>query len=168
MPSPTLSIDFSFRPTLAFAPFPSIFPRRAPSLASRPTSAGLPAGPSADNSCILTLLRTLCARHKTQLLYNQANPNSFAKTPGVGYPSSLLLAIRHFPAPFLFYILTNPFSRKSFVCTSIQNPGGVGGVAAVWIRPSGEEGAGACRGRGRRGAGALRCGRGSSARRGRR
>lgn len=33
------------------------------------------------------LLRTLCRSCKSQLLWNQADPHSFAKIPGVGYPS---------------------------------------------------------------------------------
>jgi len=52
MPSPTLSINLSFRSTLAFAPVHSIFPRRA-------RSPRLSAGPLADKSRVLTLLRTL-------------------------------------------------------------------------------------------------------------
>jgi len=35
------------------------------------------------NSIIHILLRTLCRRQKTQLLCNQASPNSFSKIPGV-------------------------------------------------------------------------------------
>ncbi len=42
---------------------------------------------SSLNSRPFNLLRTLCRRQKDQLLCNQANPDSFAKTPG-GYLST--------------------------------------------------------------------------------
>ena len=38
------------------------------------------------NSFPHTLFRTLCRSQQTQLLCNQANPNSCSKTPGVGCP----------------------------------------------------------------------------------
>src|SRR5260370_3955809 len=37
-------------------------------------------------SPLFSNLRTLCRSQKSQLLCNQANPASFCKTPGVGYP----------------------------------------------------------------------------------
>ena len=43
---------------------------------------------------LLMLLRTLCRSQKSQLLWNQANPASFAKTPGVGYPFSATSVLR--------------------------------------------------------------------------
>src|SRR6266853_327356 len=49
------------------------------------------------NSFIPILLQTLCRRQKTQPLYNQAIPNSFTKTPGVGAP---LLECRGLAAAF--------------------------------------------------------------------
>ncbi len=88
------------------------------------------------NSRRLTLLQTLCRREKRQLLYNQTNPHSFAKTPGVGHtPKSLTCGIRNlqtlrsrascnlvnasrplfswsckslFPQPLLIHIYTKP------------------------------------------------------------
>ena len=39
------------------------------------------------NPRFLILLQTLCRSQEHQLLWNQANPNSFAKTPGVGCTS---------------------------------------------------------------------------------
>src|SRR6267142_201536 len=44
--------------------------------------------PSRANSFPHRLFRTLCRFQKAQLLWNQANPNSFSKTPGVGIPNS--------------------------------------------------------------------------------
>jgi hypothetical protein len=42
---------------------------------------------STANPRLLILLQTLCRSQRSQLLWNQANPNSFAKTPGVGCTS---------------------------------------------------------------------------------
>ncbi len=39
-----------------------------------------------SNSRLLNRLQPLSPRQKSQLLWNQANPASFSKTPGVGYP----------------------------------------------------------------------------------
>jgi hypothetical protein len=114
-----------------------------------------PARRSTPNSRWLTLLQTLCRHQKSQLLWNQANPRSLRKTPGVGVPpqSSPLesatsrLFIRasvcnlvnapanrpHYSLPpstfsslLCFHTLTNPFSRNSFIFTSIQIPRGCG------------------------------------------
>src|SRR5712664_3663074 len=38
------------------------------------------------NSRPINLLQPLCRPQKSQLLWNQANPASFCKTPGVGVP----------------------------------------------------------------------------------
>ena len=60
------------------------------------------------NSFTPILLRTLCRRQNSQVLWNQANPTSFSKTPGVGLPRD------HFASsasvlPFLcFQEHTNP------------------------------------------------------------
>ncbi len=43
-----------------------------------------PSRRSSPNPQLFILLQTLCRSQKTQLLCNQANPASFAKTPGVG------------------------------------------------------------------------------------
>ena len=40
---------------------------------------------STPNPRPFNLLQPLCRSQKSQLLWNQANPNSFPKTPGVGY-----------------------------------------------------------------------------------
>jgi hypothetical protein len=83
------------------------------------------------NSLRLTLLQTLCRREKHQVLCNQANPRSFAKTPGVGYsPKSLTPGISNLPTlrsrlscklvnaalrepPFVFMVLQIPFPAAS-------------------------------------------------------
>src|SRR6266478_4366201 len=59
-------------PDTTFTPFPwgLAYPSRHSSLNSRP----------------FNLLQPLCRRQKSQLLWNQANPASFCKTPGVGVP----------------------------------------------------------------------------------
>src|SRR5467141_292790 len=43
-----------------------------------------PSRHSSLNSWPFNLLQPLCRRQKSQLLWNQANPASFCKTPGVG------------------------------------------------------------------------------------
>ena len=63
----------------------------------------------------LILLQTLCPRANAQLLCNQANPNSFGKTPGVGYLSAsaprfaagdcTTSGVNYFFAPFRFSAL---------------------------------------------------------------
>jgi hypothetical protein len=45
-----------------------------------------PSRRSTPNSCRLILLQTLLHSQSRQPLWNQVNPNSFAKTPGVGVP----------------------------------------------------------------------------------
>jgi hypothetical protein len=49
---------------------------------------------STPNSCRLILLQTLLHSQTRQPLSNQVNPNSFAKTPGVGVPLRQLSALR--------------------------------------------------------------------------
>jgi hypothetical protein len=58
------------------------------------------------NSFTPILLQTLCRRQNTQPLWNQANPDSFSKTPGGGYlgylgdTSAHSASLRyHFPYP---------------------------------------------------------------------
>src|ERR1700676_119553 len=58
--------------------------------------ARCPGSPSFSVSCV-----ALCCLQKSQVLYNQANTRSFAKTPGWGYPS-----VHGANAP----------SRNSFIC----------------------------------------------------
>jgi hypothetical protein len=96
---------------------------------------------SSPNYRHFILLWTLCRRKKTQLLCNQANPNSFPKTPGVGYierisrrdgsqVTSLLVTnslpchtsanctLTSFPATH-----TNSLSSKSFRCHTSEKMG---------------------------------------------
>src|ERR1700720_1686584 len=49
-----------------------------------PRKLSCPSRRSNPNSCRLILLQTLLHSQSRQPLWNQANPNSFAKTPGVG------------------------------------------------------------------------------------
>ena len=44
---------------------------------------------SSLNSRPFNLLQPLCSLQKSQLLWNQGNPASFCKTPGVGVPSQI-------------------------------------------------------------------------------
>jgi hypothetical protein len=161
MRSPTLSINLSFRSTLAFPPVHSIFPRRAPSLPGSPgllpdlpvvlLAGSISAGPLADppaalwarKSCVLTLLRTLfslCVLFRVATVCFQQLAASFAKTPGWGVPlpSSAFSAparrvlggpLRYpLPIDFLplcFHILTNCFSSKFFIFTTIRIARGV-------------------------------------------
>jgi hypothetical protein len=71
--------------------------------------------PAAVSQClcgkphVLSILRTLCHSQKSQLLCNQANPDSFSETPGVGgylfapirtaqvYGPAVSLATRRYP-----------------------------------------------------------------------
>src|SRR5882762_536999 len=63
------------------------------------------------------LFQTLCRCEKHQPLWNQANPNSFAKTPGVAYPSSAAhLRSRPVCSPFVFMVLQIPFPGTRLFC----------------------------------------------------
>jgi hypothetical protein len=64
-----------------------------------------PSRRSTPNSCRLILLQTLCRSRNGQPLWNQANPNSFGKTPGVGMSQRLRAELR-FRRPSS----TNPFA----------------------------------------------------------
>jgi len=122
------------------------------------------------NPFVSISLQPLCGRQKSQLLWNQANPASFIKPPGVGYPRKTAplesatyrlffpdlfmiwltlrahsaptahffspLVTRHSPlsVPLCFHTLTNCFSRKSLVLTTIQIARGRG-VSPVLIPP---------------------------------
>jgi len=63
-----------------------------------------PSRRSGPNSCRLILLQTLLHYQRRQPLWNQANPNSFAKTPSVGVPlrqlSALCASALYFSAAF--------------------------------------------------------------------
>src|SRR5713226_3359944 len=50
--------------------------------------------PDRPISFITNLLRTLCRHQKSQLLYNQAKPNSSCKTPGVEVPQHFRAKLR--------------------------------------------------------------------------
>ena len=57
-----------------------------------------------------TLFQTLCRCEKHQPVWNQANPNSFAKTLGVGCPSAAApLRSRPVCSPFVFMVLQIAF-----------------------------------------------------------
>ena len=116
MHSSTLSIDFSFRSTLAFMPFQPLLSRRAPSLY--------------DNSCILKSLRTLFLSLRSfsgsrRVLFSKACA-LFCKNTRGGYPSSsaLLRSTAKLPA-LCFHTLSNCFFRNSPVFTTIRIARGV-------------------------------------------
>ena len=142
MHSPTLANDFSFRLTLAFAPFSQFF------LAALDAS---PANPVFSHSC--GLFFSLGALFDVPLVCFQQLADSFCKIPGVGVALQHLsalcacpfcscvsaLSLPFFCRPFIFihlqipsrrasiynilcfHALTNPFFRNFFVFTSIQN-----------------------------------------------
>jgi hypothetical protein len=73
----------------------------------------------------VNLLQPLWRSQKSQLLWNQANPASFCKTPGAGVPLRKLVpcteAQKCLLVSPLFATLTHSMSRKSFVCHSYAN-----------------------------------------------
>jgi hypothetical protein len=144
MHSPTLANDFSFRLTLAFAPFQPLLSRGARCLPSK--------------SRVVRLLRTLFLSwrsfRRSPRLFSIACGLFLQNTGGVGYlcdisapsaparssggplryhlpflsplyfhqltnPSSSRIDLQH----LCFHSFTNPFFRNLFVFTSIQNPG---------------------------------------------
>jgi hypothetical protein len=105
----------------------------------------------------LSITLTPLLRYSCKLFVAPENPNSFAikqfqtldancpgygirrsswRTPGVWGTVSLTRCLCASVAidfyRLCFHRVTNPFSRKPFVCTSIQNPGGGGGTT---LRP---------------------------------
>jgi len=73
---------------------------------------------STPNPRRLILLQTLCRRQNTQLLWNQANPNSFAKTPEVGVPRfSFQPRTAHYP-PLTTHSLLSTFRMNT--CKSVS------------------------------------------------
>ena len=75
------------------------------------------------------LLNSLAPLSPTPVLCFQSFARSLTKIPGWGYLVRLSSSFAS-PSPidflvFCFHVLTNPFFRKPFVCTSIQNPRGV-------------------------------------------
>ena len=90
---------------------------------SRTTLAD-PSPHSRPKSHRLILLRTLGRRQESQLLWNQENPRSLRKIPGVGVPlrdrrcteAQKCPSVSPLPAT-----LTHSVSRKSFPCHSYAN-----------------------------------------------
>ncbi len=81
--------------------------------------------PSSLNPRPVNLLQPLVQLPKSQLLYNQADPASFCKTPGVGVPLRKLARYTEVQKCLLvsplFATLTHSVSRKSFACHSYEN-----------------------------------------------
>jgi hypothetical protein len=97
--------------------------RQIPLLDTLPTTLT----PLPGYSC--ALFNSLAALFRTPVLCFQSFAHSLTKTPGWGYLVRLSSSFAS-PSPidflvFCFHGLTNPFFRKPFVCTSIQNPRGV-------------------------------------------
>src|SRR6266852_3121833 len=90
--------------------------------------------PDRPISFITNLLRTLCRHQKSQLLCNQANPNSFCKTPGVGVPSGFSPCLRRAGGPVpLTTFRMNTYKSVSkqrtltpFRMNTCEKPGGRG------------------------------------------
>jgi hypothetical protein len=112
------------------------------------------------NSRRLTLLQTLGHREKSQLLWNQANPDSFSKTPGVGctlksHPSTIsnlrtlaagcsgnLVNVSLARSPFVFIALRVAFSATHLFSKSSALPWRVSslrplrsGLSALRVNP---------------------------------
>ena len=99
---------------------------------------------SPRNPLFLILLQTLCRSQKSQLLWNQANPNSFAQTPGVGCtsqkpssristfqtpssrPGYKLVTASSICSPFVFMALRIAFSATHLFSKSSALPYGFG------------------------------------------
>ena len=90
----------------------------------------LPSHPNQANSFPDILLQTLCRSEKSQLLWNQANPNSFAKTLAVGVPVSQSLEHPLVPSPFppitslqplQFHAITHSFAQRRSAIPSVLN-----------------------------------------------
>ena len=81
------------------------------------TNLSDPSRRSTLNSRPLNRLRPLCRREKSQLLWNQVNPASFSKTPGVGGTRA--------PHPFGISKLQTLFCRAS---CNVVNAAAVGAV----------------------------------------
>ncbi len=80
--------------------------------------------PNQANSFPRILLQTLCRSEKSQVLWNQANPHSFDKTPGVGVSAFVICCTEAQKCRFLSPLaatLTHSLSRKSFACHSYEN-----------------------------------------------
>ena len=107
-------------------PFRPALPHDVPMLGSSSPQPPIVVRPSAPlNSRPLILLQTLCRREKSQLLCNQANPNSLDKTPWGGIPYQEIVyctkAQKRPSVSPLLATLTHSASRKSFPCHSYEN-----------------------------------------------
>ena len=84
-----------------------------------------------SNSFVPILLRTLLRSLQSQLLWNQANPNSLRKTPrGCAYLRHRSCNCNEVRLNFItlcFHNLTNCFSRKLLLFTTIRHCPGVWG-----------------------------------------
>jgi len=109
----------SFPPANFLRACPSGTRASAPSFPQRPIVVRPPAP---VNSRWLILLQTLCRRQKTQLLCNQANPNSFAKTRGGGITPEITqtFSVRMVPPwqihSFQAFAASLPFSPPLALC----------------------------------------------------
>jgi len=121
MHSPALSIDFSPRSTLAFAPVQSRLLgalRAAASQLRRMAYLSNRVNPALPQAC--GLFFSLCPLFDARVVCFQWFADSFRKTPGVGV--SLGLCVIHPQRKLLalcFHGLTNCFSRKPFVFITI-------------------------------------------------
>jgi len=79
------------------------------------TNLPYPSRRSTPNPRPFKSLQPLCRAQKTQLLWNQANPASFAKTPGVGYPFSATSVLRS-QCPLCCAFSVRPSFTQSLVC----------------------------------------------------
>jgi hypothetical protein len=101
-----------------------------------PLSQSVFSPPKSRNSFTLMLLRTLGRSQKSQVLCNQANPDSLCKTPGVGHPRPFRETLgrrmprrspsrgtRHISAPFVFITLQIPWRATRLYSHSYKTPG---------------------------------------------
>ena len=105
------------------------------------------------NSRRLTLLQTLCHCDENQVPWNQADPRSLSKIPGVGHtlkfqfsgisniralcplPVCNIVNVTLAGSPFVFITLQIPFLANPFLSHPSESPGGVTGRAHVKAKP---------------------------------
>src|ERR1700676_4223417 len=68
------------------------------------------------NSLLPILLRTLCRSQRPQLLWNQRNPHSFRKTPGVWVPSATPPRVRVSAFVIVPLRFSHPLFSSSYKC----------------------------------------------------
>src|SRR6202040_336298 len=83
------------------------------------------------NSFTPILLRTLCRSCKRQVLWNQANPRSLRKIPGVGVPR--LLSHSDLPAKSFIYRFYAEAPRNSFIYRIYAVRPGVWGTLGIFL-----------------------------------